>query len=315
MAFTNRCRPHVTAIVRRLQNTVTSSSVISARSHLLAVNSTGRPLGNVPCLNPNFGGVYGNRRHFSWWRWGGSSSDAHNGQGSGTPEAGSSAVHNGQGLGIPEASTIRQEDEIGDSVDQESFPWQSNVEIHRTESVLTTSTDGMVVDRGGGNAFWSALQVPVDAIVVTLDRFQTATQVPWWLTIIGSSLALRAALFPLTVTQLRKASLFARVGSQLPPPVPPPGSGQTLASQYRIFTKRRLELGAPSPAWLIAVPLIQVPLFIYWIVSVRQMAMAGHPGFDTGGILWFTDLTVPVQGALGSLFPVIVAATYFTNLQ
>lgn len=34
-----------------------------------------------------------------------------------------------------------------------------------------------------------------------------------------------------------------------------------------------------------------------------------------GGILWFTDLTVPVQGALGALFPVIVAATYFTNLQ
>ena len=34
-----------------------------------------------------------------------------------------------------------------------------------------------------------------------------------------------------------------------------------------------------------------------------------------GGILWFTDLTVPVQGALGALFPVLVAATYFTNLQ
>ena len=46
----------------------------------------------------------------------------------------------------------------------------------------------------------------------------------------------------------------------MPPPVPPPGSGQTLASQYRVFTKRRLELGAPSPAWLIAVPLIQVSL-------------------------------------------------------
>ena len=37
--------------------------------------------------------------------------------------------------------------------------------------------------------------------------------------------------------------------------------------------------------------------------------------YIAGGILWFTDMTVPVQGALGALFPVIVAATYFTNLQ
>jgi hypothetical protein len=88
-----------------------------------------------------------------------------------------------------------------------------------------------------------------------------------------------------------------------------------MADQYRIFTKRRLELGAPSPAWLIAVPLVQVPLFITWIVAVRQMAMASHPGFDCGGILWFTDLTVPVQGALGALFPTLVAVTYFINLQ
>jgi len=126
---------------------------------------------NVPCLNPSYGGVYGNRellrRHFSWWRWGGSNS----------------AIQNGQDPTILKASTVWQEDESGDGVEQvesEAFPWQSNVdieEIHRPESVLT-STDGML-EGGGGSAFWSTLQMPVDAIVVTLDRFQTVTQVPW----------------------------------------------------------------------------------------------------------------------------------------
>lgn len=27
--------------------------------------------------------------------------------------------------------------------------------------------------------------------------------------------------------------------------------------------------------------ILQVPLFIYWIVAVRQMAMAAHPGFES----------------------------------
>ena len=31
--------------------------------------------------------------------------------------------------------------------------------------------------------------------------------------------------------------------------------------------------------------ILQIPLFIYWIVAVRQMAMASHPGFDTVSFL------------------------------
>ncbi|KAH9541416.1 hypothetical protein CY35_14G062800 [Sphagnum magellanicum] len=173
----------------------------------------------------------------------------------------------------------------------------------------------LAAETTSSSSIWSFLQVPVDAVIVTLDGFHNATGIPWWLTIVGSTLALRVALFPLTVTQLQKASELARLGSQLPSPVPARGSGKSMADQYRIFTKRRLELGAPSPAWLIAVPFVQVPLFITWIVAVRQMAMASHPGFDCGGSLWFTDLTVPVQGALGALFPTLVAVTYFINLQ
>jgi hypothetical protein len=34
-----------------------------------------------------------------------------------------------------------------------------------------------------------------------------------------------------------------------------------------------------------------------------------------GGALWFYDLTVPVHGSLGALFPSIVAVTHFINVQ
>ncbi|CAK9204288.1 unnamed protein product [Sphagnum troendelagicum] len=253
---------------------------------------------------------------------------------------------------IPEVSSEEEEErEVGfqgfspdDSSlrDAEAFPWSgenkprpssaSNSPSWNPEDAAAAKADVRTVllrsveekqpvnetlaaETTSSSSIWSFLQVPVDAVIVTLDGFHNATGIPWWLTIVGSTLALRAALFPLTVTQLQKASALARLGSQLPSPVPVRGSGKSMADQYRIFTKRRLELGAPSPAWLIAVPLVQVPLFITWIVAVRQMAMASHPGFDCGGILWFTDLTVPVQGALGALFPTLVAVTYFINLQ
>lgn len=240
-------------------------------------------------------------RHLSWWRWNGSSSTIE-------PQDDTSIDKNVE----PPYSGPTDTLEI---VESREFLSEDNSALQAMEIVPAEAGVVEVVEGAGTGRFWSVLQVPVDAVAAILDGFHNVTGVPWWITIVGSTFVLRAALFPLTVTQLQKASMLARLGSQLPSPIPPPGSGVTLASQYQIFTKRRLELGAPSPAWLVAVPLIQVPLFILWIVSVRQMAMSGHPGFDCGGVLWFTDLTVPVQGALGALFPLTVAVTYFTNLQ
>jgi hypothetical protein len=51
-------------------------------------------------------------------------------------------------------------------------------------------------------------------------------------------------------------------------------------------------------------------VFFFW--ESRWLIIFTH---EQGGILWFTDLTVPVQGALGALFPTLVAVTYFINLQ
>ncbi|KAL3678105.1 hypothetical protein R1sor_021061 [Riccia sorocarpa] len=171
-----------------------------------------------------------------------------------------------------------------------------------------------ITNQSIGTSIWSILRLPADGVVAIVEGVHNVTGAPWWLTIVGSTLAFRAAIFPFTITYIKKSAQFASAMPLLPPFRPPPESGKTLAEQYRIFTKRRLELGVPSPFWTIA-GFVQAPLFLYWIVALRGMAMAGHPGFDTGGVLWFSDLTVPVQGALGALFPTLVAVTYFINIQ
>ncbi|KAJ7547976.1 hypothetical protein O6H91_08G112000 [Diphasiastrum complanatum] len=162
---------------------------------------------------------------------------------------------------------------------------------------------------------WSNVHSPVDAVIAMLDAVHTTTGVPWWLTIAGSTMALRASLFPLTIIQLKKVSKFSNLWPKLPPPISKYGSGKTYLEQWNVFRQRCQEVEAPNPLWLIVVPLVHIPIFISWILAVRQMAIVHYPGFDMGGAFWFVDLTVPAQGTVGAIFPLLVAITYFTNIQ
>jgi hypothetical protein len=151
---------------------------------------------------------------------------------------------------IPEVSSSEEEREVGfqgfspdDSSlrDAEAFPWSGENKprpssasdspswspedaaaaeadvrtvILRSVEEEQPVNEALAAETTSSSSIWSFLQVPVDAVIVTLDGFHNATGIPWWLTIVGSTLALRAALFPLTVTQLQKASELARLGSQ-----------------------------------------------------------------------------------------------------
>ncbi|BBN03391.1 hypothetical protein MPTK1_2g23140 [Marchantia polymorpha subsp. ruderalis] len=206
--------------------------------------------------------------------------------------------------------------------DLDANTWERAGEVPKLDipaESLKTSQAGAelletVTNESLATSIWSILRLPADGVVVLVDGVHNMTGAPWWLTIVGSTLAFRATIFPFTITYIKKSAQFASSISLLPPIRPPPESGKTFAEQYRVFTKRRLELGVPSPFWAIA-GLAQAPLFLYWIIALRGMAMASHPGFETGGVLWFSNLTVPVQGALGALFPTLVALTYFINVQ
>ena len=65
-------------------------------------------------------------------------------------------------------------------------------------------------------------------------------------------------------------------------------------------------------------------MFLTAVLSVRGMAAAHWPGFETGGLLWFTDLTAPALrlaelsaplGSLGAALPAVVAAALFVNIK
>eukprot|EP01018_Ginkgo_biloba_P018320 Gb_38756 [translate_table: standard] len=171
---------------------------------------------------------------------------------------------------------------------------------------------GIVLDNGSNGIEW---YTPVDGVIAFLDGLHNLTALPWWLTIIVSTVAIRMALLPLTILQLKKMDRISEILPKLPPPLPMPGSGRSLRQQYTLFTQQRRAMGCPTFLWTFASFAVQAPCFISWMMAVRRMCVEHHPGFDCGGALWFIDLTEFVHGPLGALFPLSVAGMHFLNVQ
>ncbi|KAK4394989.1 ALBINO3-like protein 3, mitochondrial [Sesamum angolense] len=157
--------------------------------------------------------------------------------------------------------------------------------------------------------------LPVQALISLLDAYHDATAFPWWIIISSSTVAMRLALFPLVVLQLKKLKRIGEVLPKLPPPFPPPLSGRSFRDQIALFWKEKKAAGCPSVFWFVSSFAFQVPCFFLWIMSIRRMSLDHHPGFDSGGILWFQDLTGCPHGVLGPIVPLIIAGLHFTNVQ
>ncbi|KAH9328411.1 hypothetical protein KI387_000519, partial [Taxus chinensis] len=100
-----------------------------------------------------------------------------------------------------------------------------------------------------------------------------------------------------------------------PPPIPMPGSGISLCQQYTLFTQKRRAMGCPTILWNFASIAAQVPCFICSMLAVRWMCLEPHSGFDSGGALWFFDLTEYAHGTLGAIFPISIAGMHFLIVQ
>ncbi|GER28335.1 cytochrome oxidase biogenesis protein [Striga asiatica] len=157
--------------------------------------------------------------------------------------------------------------------------------------------------------------LPVRAVISMLDSYHDATGLPWWFIISSSTVAMRLALFPLVVLQLKKLRRIGELLPTLPPPFPPPLSGQSFRNQIALFLKEKKAARCPSVFWWFSSFAVQVPCFFMWLMSVRRMSLEHHPGFDTGGMLWFHNLTEYPHGALGLVFPFFIAGLHFTNIQ
>ncbi|XXG68942.1 hypothetical protein AAC387_Pa06g1924 [Persea americana] len=189
-----------------------------------------------------------------------------------------------------------------------------HVEASATEAELfDLGFHGSEVADGGVSESW--LYTPVRLVISLLDGYHDLTNFPWWIIITTSTLALRLTILPVLILQLKKLQRMSELLPKLPPPLPPPLSGRSFREQYLLFRKERKAVGCPSQLWSFAPFFVQAPCFILWMMSVRRMSLDHHVGFDTGGMLWFQNLTEFPHGALGPIFPILIATLHYINVQ
>lgn len=131
-----------------------------------------------------------------------------------------------------------------------------------------------------------------------LEALHVGLNIPWWTSIVLGTVIVRLAIFPLfvfvqrnmvimnnhmpTVQKLQDAFSKARRRGDL-----------IEASRLGIKLQEYMKKNKVNPIKNAIGPLSQVPIFLSVFVGIRQMANLPVESMKTGGLAWFTDLTVP----------------------
>jgi YidC/Oxa1 family membrane protein insertase len=182
-----------------------------------------------------------------------------------------------------------------------------------SDAVVATST----APTAGGWIFGKPMAL-VETLLVTVHD---TSGLPWWATIAATTAAVRLAFVPLQIYQSKGIAKMAIIKPQI----------DELSAKMRESGAKGTEKGAAEaeaarkalsvlfdkhsvrPWMSIVGALGQIPLWLTFFFTMRHIVRADSGlGLDTGGMLWFTDLTAkdPYYA-----LPVICGATFFGMVQ
>eukprot|EP00752_Nemacystus_decipiens_P005108 g4633.t1 len=179
--------------------------------------------------------------------------------------------------------------------------------IHLLKGVLTT---GMHI---------------IGGVQAGVQEVHHLTGLPWWATIGVATICVKVSLLPVVLYQARHVDRMrmawpeiqllrdhlATTLDQIP-------QRRVLArwEKYKIFfsgTRGILGLHGTHLPGLFATPMVNLPVFVLFVWSIRGMLRdATVPGLDTGGILWFVDLTATDSSLM---LPIIGTSFTYTSLE
>lgn len=171
--------------------------------------------------------------------------------------------------------------------------------ISTTSSTLDTLASAPVVHQlGDFAAHGFGSMWPSGMVQSALELLHVQTGLPWWASIIVLTTVVRAAMLPLNLRLVGNASRLARVQPQLTALTEQikraKEAGDSAALQHAGYRAQKLmeEAGANPFKGLLG-PLVQMPIALSFFFGIRNICQAGLPSLKHGGLLWFTDLTIP----------------------
>uniref|UniRef100_A0A8I3RRW5 OXA1L mitochondrial inner membrane protein n=2 Tax=Canis lupus familiaris TaxID=9615 RepID=A0A8I3RRW5_CANLF len=158
---------------------------------------------------------------------------------------------------------------------------------------------------------------PVGLIQNLLEFMHVNLGLPWWGAIAACTVLARCLVFPLIVKGQREA---AKIHNHLPEiqkfstrireaKLAGDQAEFYKASSEMTFYQKKHDVKLFRPLIL---PLTQAPIFISFFIALREMANLPVPSLQTGGLLWFQDLTLSDPTYI---LPLVVTATMWGVLE
>lgn len=158
---------------------------------------------------------------------------------------------------------------------------------------------------------------PVDNVVTLLNHIDSLHSYPFAITIIGSTLAIRAGLLPLFINAQKNSSRMAHMQPEmqvLKEKLDRMGKNTDAATQQR-FQEQMQALFKRydcNPLKSLIAPLVQMPIFMSMFFALRKMPTYFESELEQGGLLWFYDLT---QYDPYYILPVASSLTFLATIE
>uniref|UniRef100_A0A8C2Z1Z6 OXA1L mitochondrial inner membrane protein n=1 Tax=Cyclopterus lumpus TaxID=8103 RepID=A0A8C2Z1Z6_CYCLU len=162
-----------------------------------------------------------------------------------------------------------------------------------------------------------AAHTPVGLVQHLLEFMHVDLGLPWWGAIVVGTVLARMAVFPVIVKGQREAAKLNNVMPEMTKLTARMNEAKQSGNKFD-FAKAYSELNLfqkkhdVNPLRGFLIPVVQAPVFISFFIALRKMSYLPVPSMQTGGLLWFTDLTAADPFYI---LPVVVTGTMFFILE
>lgn len=157
---------------------------------------------------------------------------------------------------------------------------------------------------------------PSHLVMLAVENIHLFTGMPYWQTIILTTVGLRLALIPLSVSSIQNTNrmsilrpAMAKLKEQQerhPNPTDP-----IVKERFDNQTRQMMIDHKVNPVRSLAMPFIQLPIFLSLYFALNSMG-SYFPGYATGGDFWFTDLTAADPTYI---FPALNALSFLVMIE
>jgi YidC/Oxa1 family membrane protein insertase len=157
---------------------------------------------------------------------------------------------------------------------------------------------------------------PSDLVVKSIEQMHQILDVPYWEAIALFTVFLRVALSPINIGAIRNGARMAVVRPEIDKlqkamKADPRGGEQMVMQKYQGEMKAVFEKHQVNPLKSLVGPFVQIPVFMSMFFGIQKFGDY-FPDIASGGLLWFTDLSVQDPYYI---LPVLNAASFLAMIE